>query len=150
MTFFAKIYEHVISKGLGIIALAEHANRTIAGAVFFLFGRQAIFKYGASHAAYIDVRTNHLLMWEAITWLKENNFESLYLGRTDPSNKGLLRFKRAWGCAERPCAYHRYGYKREAYVEARKNPFLNYERLFQKAPLALLRLIGGVASRHVG
>src|SRR5262249_25288035 len=47
-SFFLSIYEHIIKPGLGFIVLAQRGSRPVAGAIFFCFGKNALYKYGAS------------------------------------------------------------------------------------------------------
>jgi len=149
--FFDKLYDHVLSKGLGIVALAHHAGRAVAGSVFLLFGGRAIFKYGASDRSRQSLRPNNLLMWDAMLWLKANGQTHLDLGRTEPENEGLLRFKRAWGGDESTLDYHQYSFKAEAFVTGRRRPRPEmWSRLAARAPLLLLRLFGTLAYRHIG
>ena len=75
--FFKKIHEHIISQNKGFVALALHEGKVIAGAVFFQFGNQAIFKYGASDPRYLHIRPNNLVMWEAIKWHCQNGYQNL-------------------------------------------------------------------------
>jgi len=150
LLFFRKVHEHILSKALGIVARAVHGGKTIAASVFFLFGTQAIFKYGASDHSHQDLRPNNLLMWEAIRWLQRNGITRLNLGRTEPENEGLLRFKRAWAGMEASVAYHRYGFKTEAFAAGRKKPYPRRFKLLSKAPLSMLRLVGRLAYRHIG
>ena len=58
-SFFKKIYEHIISKDKGFVTLASYEKKKIAGAVFFHFGREANFKYGASDRRYLSLRPNN-------------------------------------------------------------------------------------------
>src|SRR5436190_8230074 len=46
--FFEKLCENILEKGHGFVALAMHGPQPIAGAVFFRFARQAIYKFSAS------------------------------------------------------------------------------------------------------
>src|SRR5262245_48618559 len=46
VSFFLNIYEHIIKPGLGFTVLAQHESRTIAAAIFFRFGKHALYKYG--------------------------------------------------------------------------------------------------------
>ena len=43
-SFFRNIYEHILKPGVGFIVLAQHRSRTIAAAIFFHFGNNAIYK----------------------------------------------------------------------------------------------------------
>ena len=47
-SFFESIHRHIVVPGMGIIVEASYQGKPIAANVFFLFGRTAIYKYGAS------------------------------------------------------------------------------------------------------
>lgn len=99
--FFRKVYDHILSKNLGFVALASYEGKNIAGAVYFHFGKNAIYKYGASDKSYWHLRANNLVMWEAIKWYCRNGYRNLCFGRTEPENQGLRQFKSGWGTKER-------------------------------------------------
>jgi hypothetical protein len=149
--FFKNVHKHILAKGLGIVALARQNGGIIAASVYFLFAREALFKYGASDHSRQGIRPGNLLMWEAIRWLKANGFSHLDLGRTEPENEGLLRYKRAWGGEEGTFDYHRYSFRTGSYIEAprRIRPAF-FKRVVGGAPLPLLRVLGGLLYRHVG
>ncbi len=77
--FFRKVYEHIISKDQGVVALASHNKSFIAGAVFFHFGGKALYKYGASDMKYQNLRPNNLVMWEAVRWYRERGSRAFVL-----------------------------------------------------------------------
>jgi hypothetical protein len=65
-TFFCAIYDQVLSKDLGVIALAKYEGRPVAGAVFFHFGSHALFRFGASDERWEHLCGNSLVMREAM------------------------------------------------------------------------------------
>ena len=148
--FFKNLYDYVISKDLGIVALASYKGKTIAGAVFLHFGKRAVFKYGASDAAYQRLRPNNLVMWEAIRWYARRHYKSFCFGRTDPENSGLRRFKAGWAARERVIKYYRYDLKRDAFVTRRSRVSGFHNRVFSRMPVPLLKVAGSVLYRHMG
>ncbi len=146
--FFKKIFDHVISKGHGLLVLATYAKRVIAGAVYFHIGNKAIYKYGASDKKYQRLRPNNLVMWEAIKWFARKDLRTLSFGRTDPENEGLLQFKRGWGTMEHTIRYYKYDLAKKAFIEKDKTLKTSYG-LFKKMPSPLLKLAGSLLYRHV-
>src|SRR5207302_550664 len=106
-SFFLNIYEHIIKPGLGFIVLAQRGSRPIAAAVFFRFGKNAIYKYGASDKRFQEFRANNLVMWQGIQLLARTGIEKLHFGRTDCENDGLRRFKLSWDTQEEIIDYFR-------------------------------------------
>lgn len=148
--FFQKIYEHVISKNLGLVVLASHGKTNIAGSIFFHFREKCLDKFGASDYAYQHLRANNLVMWEAIKWYSQNGYRSLSLGRTMLDNTGLRRFKTGWGTDEQILNYYRYDLRRDAFVADALLPKGAYSRIFRTMPIFLLRMLGALLYKHVG
>jgi hypothetical protein len=149
VVFFRNVIKYVISQGFGMIASAVLSGKVIAAAVFFHFGDKALFKYGASNAAYLSYRPNNLLLWEAIKRYRDAGFSSLNLGRTNVDNFGLLRFKRSWRCIESPLKYIRYDYAKTAYIPSPVR-WERSNRLISAAPIWVSRLIGRLLYKHMG
>ncbi len=149
--FFEELHEHVISKGYGFVAIASYGSEAIAAAVYFHFGRCAIYKYGASDKRYQHLRPNNLVMWEAIRWYVEHRYASLSFGRTDPGHEGLRQFKTGWGVTEQTLSYYRYAIKAGAFVHddnGKMNGIGSKAASF--APLPVLRAVGSLLYRHMG
>ena len=147
--FFKKIHEHIISQNKGFVSIATHQENVIAGAVFFHFHNQAIFKYGASDQKYLNLRPNNLVMWEAIKWYCQNGFKIFNFGRTELQHKGLLQFKNGWGTTEEILNYYRYDLKENCFVPKNGGIKSSYN-LLKIMPAPLLRLTGNLLYRHVG
>jgi len=149
-SFFDKVFEHVISKDHGIVVSGLNSGKVIASAVFFHFGKKAIYKYGASDLAHQEMRANNLIMWEAIKWCRDSGFKTFNFGRTEPENEGLLQFKRGWGGEESQLKYHRYGMKKKAFQGGRASADGLVNKAFARIPVGALRFIGSLLYRHVG
>lgn len=147
--FFSKLLEHIISEKKGVVILASYFNKVIAGAVYVHSADRAIFKYGASDKTYHQFRPNNLIMWEAIKWYAKNGFKSINFGRTEPAHKGLLQFKRGWGIREETIYYYKYDLTKDAFVK-NSSMFKSSNRIFNRLPMPMLKLIGRMLYRHVG
>jgi lipid II:glycine glycyltransferase (peptidoglycan interpeptide bridge formation enzyme) len=134
----------------GIVVLAVYQGRPIAGAVFFLYRSQGLFKFGASDRSVLHLRANNLVMWEAISWLSRNGFDGLHFGRTDIENAGLSQFKRGWGTTEKIMQYYRYDLKNQNFVSSASAAKKYYKSLMRHLPISLMRLIGTILYRHAG
>jgi hypothetical protein len=147
--FFEKVYAHVVAAGKGVVLLAAHAGKTVAGAVYFFYRDRALFKFGASDRAFQHLRANNLVMWEAIQWFIRNGFRSLHFGRSETENEGLLQFKRGWGAQESRVAYYRLSLRENTFSAARNGTRSSYP-VFKMLPIPVLRLAGRILYRHVG
>ncbi|MCP3932550.1 MAG: peptidoglycan bridge formation glycyltransferase FemA/FemB family protein [Bacteroidetes bacterium] len=148
-SFFKNMARHVMAARNGIVVLASHSNKIIAGAVYFFFGEKAMYKYGASDKTYQNLRANNLVMWEAIRWLAEKGYKSLSFGRTEPGHHGLNQFKTGWGTKKGILNYYKYDLKRDSIVTEPTQIKSSYN-IFNKMPLPLLKLTGRILYRHVG
>ncbi|MCK4795445.1 MAG: hypothetical protein KAV87_67570 [Desulfobacteraceae bacterium] len=100
--------------------------------------------------AHQNLRANNLVMWKAIEWYGQNNFETFFFGRTEIDNKRLRQFKSGWGAEERIINYYRYYLKKEKFV-GRTNIGAGFShRIFTRMPIPLLRIAGALLYRHVG
>jgi lipid II:glycine glycyltransferase (peptidoglycan interpeptide bridge formation enzyme) len=148
--FFEKVHRHIISQEGGFIALAYFQGKAIAGNVFFHFGDQAIYKYGASDKAYQHLRANNLIMWEAVKWFAGKGFKSLCFGRTELENEGLRQFKTGWGAEETQVRYFKYDMRQGAFVPGTQKGEPAYANLFRATPAPILNAIGSLLYRHMG
>jgi hypothetical protein len=148
--FFKNVFEHILSRGLGLVVSASYGGKVIAASVFFHFGTEALFKYGASEMEHQGLRPNNLILWEALRWYNAGGFKSLNLGRTEPENPGLLRYKRAWGGTESPLSYFRYDIGAGTYQIKRRRARDRYLPLFARTPPVVLRLLGRLFYKYFG
>jgi len=148
-SFFLNIYEHIIRPGLGFIVLARRGSRPIAAAIFFRFGKNALYKYGASDKRFQEFRANNLVMWRGIQFLARNAAEKLHFGRTACENDGLRRFKLSWGTEEETIDYFRIDSSGGQCLIAAPHHSGFHKRIFGRLPLAFNRLAGSMIYPHL-
>jgi hypothetical protein len=148
-SFFLNIYEYIIKAGLGFVVVAQHRSRPIAAAIFFRFGRNAAYKYGASDKRFQEFRANNLVMWQGIQLLARTGVEKLHFGRTDCENDGLRRFKLSWDTQEETIDYFRVDPSgRQCLTPVRREGGL-HKRIFSRLPLVFNRLAGSILYPHL-
>jgi hypothetical protein len=70
------------------------AGEVVAGAIIFKAGDRAVYLYGATSAAALELRAGYFLHWHIIRWLRDNTAARWYdLGGTD-GFQGLHQFKK--------------------------------------------------------
>ena len=146
--FFRNIFEHILSKNLGMIAIATCGQRPVAASVYFQLGARAVYKYGAADEAFQHLRGANVVMWEAIKWHARHGAKTLHLGRTSLGNEGLRRFKLGWGAGEQKIEYVKYDLRKNRFVTETDEATGWYNRVFNVLPMGLSRLIGAVLYRH--
>jgi lipid II:glycine glycyltransferase (peptidoglycan interpeptide bridge formation enzyme) len=139
----------VLAPGHGTVALARHAGRCVAGAVYVWAGQRAIYKYGASDEREQHLRPNNLVMWEAICHLAQQGCRELHLGRTSLFHDGLRRFKLGWGAREENLRYTRYDLRTQEVVAVPDQVAGWHNRLFRWLPTPLARCAGAALYKHV-
>jgi hypothetical protein len=147
--FFITVLRHVLSANNGIIVLATLKGRPIAGAMFFHFGTQAVYKYAASDFEFQNVRANNLVMWEAVKWYCRNRYTRMNLGRTEPDNDGLRHFKSGWGTCEKILKYYKYDFTKNAYVKDNPRSQEIFTAIFRSMPLPVLNAVGSFLYKYV-
>jgi hypothetical protein len=151
--FFHLIHKCLIELGFGFISLARFESKWIAGSVFLRFGSHAIYKFGASDPKFQHVRANNLTMWQGIRRLQKEHVSRLSLGRSERNDEGLLQFKRGWGGEEVPLSYYRIGLLKKAVTDNARRASASggfSQRVMQRLPIPLLRLMGELLYRHAG
>ena len=148
--FFQKIQEHIIAKNCGFVTLVSHAGKNVAGAVFFSFGHQATYKFGASDIRYQHVCPNYWLFWHVIQWLCHNDYTELCFGRTALSNQGLIQFKDGWGTSKSQIGYYKYDLKTASFVQNSNHFGEISANIWKKMPIPLLKFAGAVLYKHMG
>ncbi|MEN6337660.1 MAG: GNAT family N-acetyltransferase [Phycisphaerales bacterium] len=148
--FFDKIHEHIIGRGLGVVALASYNGVHVAGDVFFGLGGKALYKFGASDYAYQQLRPSDLVMWESIQWHAERKYRSLCFGRTEFDNEGLRRFKNQWGTTEQLIHYRKYDLRRDTFITNTPQTGGSHHRFFHAMPIPVLRVFGSLLYKHMG
>ncbi|MGN6644602.1 MAG: lipid II:glycine glycyltransferase FemX [Verrucomicrobiota bacterium] len=147
--FFQNIQKYVLGRNMGTVASARFEGRTVASAIFFNFGTEAIYKFGASDKAFQSMRANNLIMWAAIQWCIQQGAHMLQFGRTSLSNEGLRRFKLGWGSKEARLDYYKYDFRKQAFVTDDDNTIGWHTRAFQSLPIFLSRLAGAALYKHI-
>jgi hypothetical protein len=148
-SFFLNIYEHIIRPGLGFIVLAQRGSRPIAAAIFFRFGKNALYKYGASDKKFQEFRANNLVMWQGIQFLARNGAERLHFGRTACENDGLRRFKLSWDAAEETIDYFRVDPSGGQCLTPVRHVSGFHKKIFGSLPLVFNRLAGSMIYPHL-
>lgn len=139
--FFDAIYNNIVEKGFGEIALARSNNCTVAGAIFLFSKLEVLFKYGASDKNLQYIRSNDLLMWQAIERYAQKGWNTLFFGKTEKFHEGLCRFKEGFGAVR--FIMNDYYYNDRGY-RIKDEPKLNgiHNILFRNMPISMLRLCG--------
>lgn len=148
--FFQSVREHILSNNMGFIVLASRKGTAIAANVYFTFGDQLLYKYGASDRTFQHLRASNLVMWEAIKWGRDHGYRVLHLGRTEPGNKGLRQYKAGWGAEEGLIRYYRYDLRKNEFVRTSQAVRPIYQAIFGKLPIPILNLLGSMLYRHMG
>jgi hypothetical protein len=148
-SFFRNLHRFLIAEGRGMVILARHESRPVAGAVFLYAGKNAIYKYGAADRAFQSMRPANLVMASAIRDLAERGLEKLDLGRTSLANEGLRRFKRGWGASERTIRYYRYDPRAESWLTSSDRSQGWHNEVFRRVPALLNRLLGKFLYPHL-
>jgi len=147
--FFHNIHDHILSKNHGFVVLARYQQVPVASAVYIHWGKNAIYKYGASDETFQHLRANNLVMWEAIKWYGRNGFQQLHFGRTSFTNEGLRRFKLGWGTEEHSIEYVRYDRRKDGFVTVKDGSSGWHSHVFNMMPGFLSRLVGSVLYKHM-
>jgi hypothetical protein len=152
----------LLGPGVFRVFLAEHGGEAIAGGVFHTFRDSIDLLYNGSDPAQLDLRPNHALYWHVIRWGIENGYRRFDFGEAK-ADSPLERFKAQWSSERVP--EWRYDYVVDA--SAARADALRHAgdrmgraggasrreeliaRVWDRAPLPVTRLAGGLAYRFL-
>ena len=148
LAFFLNVYEEIIKSGLGSLVMASDGSQPVAAAIFFHYGAQSLYKFGASDERLQATRANNLVMWTGIRLMAEQGFQSLHFGRTSSGNEGLRRYKLGWGTVETILDYYRFDPRAASWMIGRDATSGAHNAVFSRLPLSLNRMLGWVLYAH--
>lgn len=148
--FFDNIYRDIISLGMGLVSIARHRGHAVAGSVYFRLHDKVIYKYGAMLPEAGPVCAGFASAWEAIRRYASDGCTSMCLGRSDLQDKGLIRYKAAWGGKQFPLFYHCWDLRRNTFVKRQPKTHGVHTAIFRNMPQILSRKVGSLLYRHVG
>ncbi len=136
LAFHQEVWRRMTNRDLAEFLFADYQGRTVAAVVIFYFNGTAIYMYGASDEAYLAMRPNHLLIWEAMLRAKSRGMHTFDLGRVSDDNPGLKEFKQRWGAVTVPLHYYYWPEKRGVGAVNRNSlKFKATTFMFSKMPL---------------
>jgi Acetyltransferase (GNAT) domain len=149
LSFFKNIHRHILCSNCGWVVLAWQDGEPIAGAMFFHFGKTAIYKFSASNESLQHLRANNLIIWHAIKWYAHYGFAILDFGRTSLGNEGLRNFKLGWGTQEHRIDYFKCDRRTGGFVTTPDVSSGWHSWIFKILPIFLSRLISRALYKHI-
>lgn len=140
--FFRNLWNFLNDKGFVKLFLAEKDGSPIAGIILLLFHGRIIDGYAASLPNSRNLRPNDLLIWEAIKYGAENDYEVFDFGADSPKQKGLLAFKRKWTGVHKSMNYYSYSPSGDSVVMEKDSSDSRYKcvrKVISKMPMPLFR-----------
>ena len=130
------------------IRVAFKAGAPIASILTLSHKNTVTYKYGCSDARLHSLGGVALLFWKTIQQGKAAGYDTLDLGRSDISNRGLTTFKEHWGGMRSNVSYWRYPDKPRSDESLWKRRIA--ERIVEAAPDRLLAAVGDLFYGHIG
>ena len=90
------------------IRVASSQGIPIASILTLRFKSTLMYKYGCADDRFFRLGGMQMLLWRAIEEAKESSLQEFDLGRSEPSDKGLIVFKDRLGATRTTVSYFRY------------------------------------------
>lgn len=148
LKFFDNIHRNIISENKGEIGLGYLGDTPVAGAVYLFCKDEVLFKFGASDKNHQHMRSNDLLMWEAIKHFSASGFKTLSFGKTEAFHEGLWRFKEGFGATRIMMQDHCYIVRSSRKIKETPGVHGIHNIFFKLMPVPLLRLSGELLYRY--
>jgi lipid II:glycine glycyltransferase (peptidoglycan interpeptide bridge formation enzyme) len=134
-----KLKIHVVSKN----------GKSIASILTLRSRGSLVYKYGGSDKQFSNLGGTQLLFWTAIEDAKRDGLVEFDLGRSDPTNEGLVQFKNRLGAVKSTVTYWRYS-PFPMSTGANDWKMAIAKRVFSRLPDAWLTTAGNLLYRHIG
>lgn len=132
------------------LRVASLEGRPIAAILTLLFNETMIYKYGCSDREFARYGATPALLWHAIEEGKRLGATTFDLGRSEPSNSGLVGFKDHWGGSRTEIEYYRSPGGQSRPVSADRWTMRLARGLIGRMPDSLLIVAGEALYRHQG
>ncbi|KAA3647812.1 MAG: GNAT family N-acetyltransferase [Chloroflexi bacterium] len=107
-SFFANIWKCILQEQAGVLFAARYDGRFIAMAMFLAWKDTFHYKFSASLSEYLKLRVPDRLIWEGISYAKENGFSAFDMGLSDWDQTGLVEYKRKFNPQEKTISFLRH------------------------------------------
>jgi lipid II:glycine glycyltransferase (peptidoglycan interpeptide bridge formation enzyme) len=91
-----------------LIRVVLTRGKPIAAILTLRFKNTMVYKYGCSDARYHNLGPMPFILWKTISEAKASGCTEMDLGRSDPDNAGLVKFKDRFGAKSSILRYKRY------------------------------------------
>jgi CelD/BcsL family acetyltransferase involved in cellulose biosynthesis len=108
-SFFEAIWDEFLADGAGMLLLAYHEDRAIAGSLHLEHNGTCYYKFNASDPDHLAAKPNDLLIWRGIVAAKSAGLTALDFGLSAWDQEGLARFKRKYATDEKTITFLRSG-----------------------------------------
>lgn len=120
----------------------------VAAILTLRHGNSVVYKYGCSDENFHHLAAIPLLFWRLIEESKGAGAELIDLGRTEPGNEGLTRFKDRLGTTRRQIVYFQYPHTTVAQRGIIRSILPRFGRVLSCLPESLSTHMGTVLYRH--
>ena len=96
---FAAMWSFLRPAGFMDVLFAEAGGGRglLAGSIFLKFGQTVFYAFNGRRRAYLSLRPNDLILWNAIRAAADGGYRRFDFGEVDETNPSLARFKSKWG-----------------------------------------------------
>lgn len=130
------------------IRIVSKDGQPAAGVLTLNHRATVVYKYGGSETHLNSLRGMPFLFWKIIADAKRQGARELDLGRSDPGNAGLIRFKEQWAAKRSTLTYWRSpGETRTISDDGWKMRLAR--RVFAELPAGMRRAAGRFLYRHL-
>ena len=130
------------------IRVASRDRQPVASILTLRHKNTIVYKYGGSDARFHRLGAMPFLFWKTIQEGKALGLRHLDLGRSNPTDRGLITFKEHLGASSSTLNYYRYPAQSAAAGFLRR--IVSIPKVCSYLPNSLLRAAGNFLYRHVG
>jgi lipid II:glycine glycyltransferase (peptidoglycan interpeptide bridge formation enzyme) len=130
------------------IRVVQKNDQAIVAILTLHYKHTVVYKYGCSDARFHSLGGVPFILWKTIEDAKRLGATELDMGRSDPSNAGLITFKERFGAARLILIYKKYPDPGKQWVASWQGRAA--KRVFTALPASLQVLAGRIIYPHIG
>lgn len=148
--FFAAMFRELAPSGNLRLFLVRRDDKILAASVVFRHGDTAIYGYSASAPDGRQHRPNDFMLFNIITWARQQGLRFFDLGSDSPSQESLLFFKKKWLAEQQPIPTYVHGAGPTALNDSSDSKYASARNVVRRLPRPMYGALGRLVTPYFG
>ena len=148
--FFAAMFRELAPTRNLRLFLVRREDKILAASIVFCHGDTAIYGYSASAPEGRQYRPNDFMLFNIITWARQQRLRFFDLGSDSPSQESLLFFKKKWLAEQQPIPTYVHGAGPTALNDSSDSKYASARNVVRRLPRPMFGALGRLVTPFFG